>query len=59
VELGARGRVLGGRWISIQLHHGLPRPQPGNASATLMTWLSRQDFPRDHFAIGPRGAIGP
>ena len=59
VTLGARGSVLGGRWISIHLDHGLPRPEPSNASARLMTSLSRQDFPDDHFTIGPRGFIHP
>ncbi len=59
VTLGAHGRVLGGRWISIHLDQGLPRPEPSNASARLMTSLSRQDFPDDHFTIGPRGFIHP
>jgi poly-gamma-glutamate capsule biosynthesis protein CapA/YwtB (metallophosphatase superfamily) len=55
VTLGADGRVLAGRWISMLLHGGLPRPDPGDASARLMTTLSRQDFPSDHFAMGPHG----
>jgi poly-gamma-glutamate capsule biosynthesis protein CapA/YwtB (metallophosphatase superfamily) len=55
VTLGADGRVLAGRWISMLLHGGLPRPDPGDTSARLMTTLSRQDFPGDHFAMGPHG----
>ena len=55
VTLGARGRVLAGRWISIALRDGLPRPDPGDASARLMARLSREDFPRDHFTVGPGG----
>jgi hypothetical protein len=57
VTLGADGQVRGGRWISIHLDHGLPRPEPNNASARLMMSLSREDFPTDHFDIGPRGFI--
>lgn len=55
VTLGAHGRVLAGRWISVLLHGGLPRPDPGDASAHLMATLSRQDFPRDHFTIASSG----
>ena len=55
VTLGAHGRVLAGRWISVQLHGGLPRPDPGDASAHLMATLSRQDFPHDHFTTGSNG----
>ena len=55
VTLGARGRVLAGRWISIVLRDGPPCRDPGDASARLMARLSREDFPRDHFAIGPGG----
>jgi poly-gamma-glutamate capsule biosynthesis protein CapA/YwtB (metallophosphatase superfamily) len=61
VTLGAHGRVLSGRWISVLLRGGLPRPDPGDASARLMARLSREDFPRDHFRMGSRGrfAVGP
>ena len=55
VTLGANGRVLAGRWISVLLHGGLPRLDPGDASARLMAGLSRDDFPSDHFAMGPHG----
>jgi capsule synthesis protein PGA_cap len=55
VTLGLGGRVLSGRWVSLVLRNGLPRPDPSDASARLMESLSRQDFPGDHFAIGPRG----
>jgi Bacterial capsule synthesis protein PGA_cap len=55
VTLGAHGRVLAGRWISVLLHGGLPRPDPRNASAHLMATLSRQDFPRDHFTTAANG----
>ena len=57
VTLGPGGRVLAGRWISISLVDGLPRPDPTNASARLVATLSRQDFPADHFDIGPTGVF--
>jgi poly-gamma-glutamate capsule biosynthesis protein CapA/YwtB (metallophosphatase superfamily) len=55
VTLGANGRVLAGRWVSIHLDQGLPRPDPSNASAKLMNSLSHEDFPSDHFDLGPHG----
>ncbi len=55
VTLGAGGHVISGRWIPIKLAEGLPRPDPSNASAKLVAQLSREDFPGDHFAIGPTG----
>jgi poly-gamma-glutamate capsule biosynthesis protein CapA/YwtB (metallophosphatase superfamily) len=58
VTLGPGGRVVGGRWLSIRLNGGLPRPDPSNASARLMRALSREDFGAGRFAIAPDGAIG-
>jgi poly-gamma-glutamate capsule biosynthesis protein CapA/YwtB (metallophosphatase superfamily) len=55
VTLGAGGRVLAARWISIKLTNELPRPDPKNASAKLVAALSRADFPHDRYAIGPSG----
>jgi Bacterial capsule synthesis protein PGA_cap len=55
VTLGASGAVLAGRWISLALVDGLPRPDPTYASAKLVAALSRADFPRNRFAIGPSG----
>jgi hypothetical protein len=55
VTLGPGGRVIAGRWISIQLNDGLPRPDPSDASAHLLAVLSREDFPGSHYAIGPSG----
>jgi Bacterial capsule synthesis protein PGA_cap len=55
VTLGAGGRVLAGTWIPIVLRDGLPRPDPTGASAKLVATLSREDFPSDHFVIGPHG----
>jgi Bacterial capsule synthesis protein PGA_cap len=55
VTLGARGRVLGARWIPIRLVEGLPRPDRSGASAKLVATLSREDFPGRHFDIGPNG----
>jgi Bacterial capsule synthesis protein PGA_cap len=55
VTLGVNGRVLAGRWIPLTLVDGLPRPDPTNASARLVATLSREDFPSDHFTIGPTG----
>jgi hypothetical protein len=57
VTLGRRGRVLSGRWISVMLNNGLPRLDPSGASARLMAKLSLEDFPADHFAVGPRGSF--
>jgi hypothetical protein len=57
--LGKDGRVLAGRWISIHLDAGLPRPDPSNGSARLMNSVSDQDFPGDHFDVGPRGFLHP
>jgi hypothetical protein len=59
VTLGNDGRVLAGRWISIHLDQGLPRPEPSNASARLMNLLSHEDFPTGHFDVGPRGFLHP
>ncbi|HET9104928.1 MAG TPA: CapA family protein [Solirubrobacteraceae bacterium] len=59
VTLDLRGRVLAGRWIPLRLIDGLPRPDPRDASAHLVAALSRQDFPRDHFDIGPTGGLRP
>lgn len=55
VTLGPGGHVLSGRWIPIKLVEGLPRPDPSNASARLVSQLSREDFPGHHFTIGPTG----
>ncbi len=57
VTLDPAGRVVKGRWFSIALSDGLPRPDPSNASARLVATLSRQDFPADHFEIGPTGVF--
>ena len=55
MTLGARGRPLAARWISVKLVDGLPRRDFSNASAKVVAALSREDFPADHFAIGPSG----
>jgi hypothetical protein len=55
VTLGDGGRVLGGRWIPIELVEGLPRADPTHASAKLVAALSRMDFPSRHYTIGPSG----
>jgi poly-gamma-glutamate capsule biosynthesis protein CapA/YwtB (metallophosphatase superfamily) len=59
VTLGPGGRVLRGRWISIELNGGLPRPDRTNAGAHLVRTLSREDFGASRFAIGPTGLITP
>jgi hypothetical protein len=51
VTLGAGGKVLAGDWIPIELDGGLPQLDPSDASAHLVTTLSDQDFPHDHFQI--------
>ncbi|HXD54692.1 MAG TPA: CapA family protein [Solirubrobacteraceae bacterium] len=55
VKLGARGRLLAARWLSVRLLGGLPRRDFSNAAAKVVAALSRADFPTDHFAIGPSG----
>lgn len=55
VALDPKGDVTAARWISLTLPDGLPRRDPSNASAKLVAALSRQDFPSDHFVIGPSG----
>jgi poly-gamma-glutamate capsule biosynthesis protein CapA/YwtB (metallophosphatase superfamily) len=56
VTLGRGGRVLAARWIPMLLDGaGLPRPDPANRSVRLVSALSREDFPSDHFSIGPHG----
>ena len=55
VTLGARGRLLAARWMSVKLLGGLPRRDFSNAAATVVAALSRADFPADHFTIGPSG----
>jgi hypothetical protein len=57
VTLAPGGRVLGADWIPITLDGGLPRPDPTGASAKLVAALSDEDFPGDHFAIGPDGVF--
>ncbi len=57
VTLDSAGRVVAGRWFSVALNDGLPRPDPTNASARLVATLSSQDFPADHFDIGPTGVF--
>jgi poly-gamma-glutamate capsule biosynthesis protein CapA/YwtB (metallophosphatase superfamily) len=55
VAVGEGGRVLAGRWIPIRLVEGLPRFDPSDASAKLVATLSREDFPKGHYTIGPSG----
>ncbi len=55
VTLAPGGKVLAARWIPIELANGLPRPDRTDASADLVSSLSRTDFPNDHFVIGPSG----
>jgi hypothetical protein len=55
VTLTNHGEVRAAKWISVELVDGLPRRDPTNASAQLVATLSKQDFPSDHFVIGPSG----
>jgi hypothetical protein len=55
--LAPGGRVLAADWIPITLVGGLPRPDPTDASARLVTTLSLQDFPTDHWNIRPDGVF--
>lgn len=59
VTLGHGGRVLGGRWIPIELVDGLPRPDPSRASVRLVNELSRADFPGHRFSLAPNGDFEP
>ena len=55
VKLGATGRLMAARWLSIRLDDGLPRPEPSEQSAKLVATLSREDFPGEHYVIPPDG----
>jgi hypothetical protein len=55
VTLSGRGEVIAGRLVSVSLTDGLLRRDFSNTSGKLVEALSRQDFPSDHFVIGPSG----
>jgi Bacterial capsule synthesis protein PGA_cap len=56
VTLGTGGRVLAARWIPLLLEgRGVPAPDPSDESIHLVSTLSREDFPSDHFSIGRQG----
>jgi hypothetical protein len=55
VTLDDHGRVLDGDWIPLRLVGGLPRPDLTDASARLVSALSRADFAADHFQIRATG----
>jgi hypothetical protein len=57
VTLGTGGSVEAARWYSLALIDGLPRPDVTNTSAQFVGWLSRQDFPTDHFTIDANGVF--
>lgn len=57
VTLLATGRIASGRWISVRLSAGLPRPAPSQAPASLVARLSRQDFPASRLRFGPGGTL--
>jgi len=59
VTLLATGRIASGRWISVRLSGGLPRPAPSEAAASLVARLSREDFPASRLRFGPRGTLLP
>lgn len=56
VTLTTGGKVLAARWIPLLLQgRGVPTLDPRGESVHLVSSLSREDFPSDHFTIGPRG----
>jgi hypothetical protein len=57
VTLGSAGTLLAARWTSLAMEDGVPRTDPANASARLVSTLSAQDFPTDHFVIDADGAF--
>ncbi len=57
VTLTASGRVLSGRWISVRLVGGLPRPDHADTAARLVARLSRVDFPASGLRFGPAGTL--
>jgi hypothetical protein len=58
VRVSARGRPLGGRWLSIRLlGPGVPRRDRSRRSARLVRSLSRQDFGGDAFPMAPGGRL--
>jgi Bacterial capsule synthesis protein PGA_cap len=59
VTLSSTGNVQAAHWTSLMLDNGLPRPDPANTSAKLVSALSAEDFPSDHFEIDPDGGFHP
>jgi poly-gamma-glutamate capsule biosynthesis protein CapA/YwtB (metallophosphatase superfamily) len=58
VRLNRSGAPVGGRWRSIRLAGaGIPYPDRTNASARLVRTLSRQDFGRRAYPLGPSGKL--
>jgi poly-gamma-glutamate capsule biosynthesis protein CapA/YwtB (metallophosphatase superfamily) len=58
VTLAQNGHVTAGDWIPVTLgSDGLPRRDRSDASAHLVARLSREDFPHDHWNIGPHGTF--
>jgi hypothetical protein len=56
VRVNSSGSPLGGRWKSIRLAGaGIPYPDRSNRSARLVRTLSRQDFGRGAYPMGPGG----
>ena len=58
VTLGDRGEVLAARWIPLRLEgQGVPEDDLDGDSVGLVSILSDEDFPSDHFAIDPDGTF--
>jgi hypothetical protein len=55
--LAPGGVLRAARWIPITLAGGLPRPDPTGASTKLVSALSVQDFPADHWKIRSDGVF--
>ena len=58
VRVNSSGSPLGGRWKSVRLAGaGIPYPDRSNRSARLVRTLSRQDFGRGAYPMGPGGRL--
>ena len=55
VSRSRRRTMRSGRWISVALVDGIPRPDRSNSVAEFVAALSAEDFPADHLRFSPGG----
>jgi hypothetical protein len=57
VKIGVKGRILGGRWLSLRLADpGVPRLDPASTAARLVRQLSAEDFAHT-YALNATGSF--